>query len=108
MEGHVVAILGAEDLSSVVAVSPYKSSEGITASLFAHLRVIPSTHSQRLPPRPPIPQSDLAYDALESNPYLPFWTVWKPATPWSKAKWDRGSEAGLDRQRPDYMVAVVE
>jgi tRNA-splicing endonuclease subunit Sen54 len=63
------------------------------ASLFAHLRV-----TLQSPPRP----------RPDTNPYMPFFHVWKPATAWSKAKWDRGSDEGLARQRPDYAVAAVE
>jgi len=48
------------------------------------------------------------YDLLHSNPYLPFWHVWKPATPWSKINWDRGSDAGLINQKPEYIVAVIK
>ncbi len=79
-----------------------------TASLFAHLRIIPTTHSQPLPSRPPAPYTDSTFDALLTNPYLPFWNVWKPATPWSKANWDKGSTGGIERQKPDYIIAVVE
>ena len=46
--------------------------------------------------------------SLTSNPYTPFWMVWKPARPWSKAKWAKGSSEGLAVQPPDYAVAVVE
>ena len=54
--------------------------------------------------------SDLAspYQALSINPYIPFWHVWKPATPWSKVRWDKGSDDGLRTMRPEYTVAVIE
>ncbi|CAD6572108.1 MAG: tRNA-splicing endonuclease subunit sen54, partial [Tremellales sp. Tagirdzhanova-0007] len=78
------------------------------SSLFSHLRIIKTSHSQPLPFRPPAPPIYSAYDALLSNPYLPFWNVWKPATTWSKAKWDKGSSEGLERQKADYILAVIE
>lgn len=67
-----------------------------SASLFRHLRIVPASHDKPLPSRPP-----------SDNPYLPFFHVWKPAIPWSKAKWDRGSIAGLERQPPDYQISAI-
>ncbi|ORY34221.1 hypothetical protein BCR39DRAFT_516853 [Naematelia encephala] len=77
-------------------------------SLFMSLRVIPTLHTAPLPSRPRAPISPSIYDDLIRNPYLPFFHVWKPAAPWSKVKWDKGSSAGLLRHRPDYFVAVVD
>lgn len=65
------------------------------------LRVIPSSHAL------PRPHSAPPVD-LEDNPYLPFWHVWKPATPWSKGSWDRASPEGLQSQRPEYIAAVIK
>lgn len=67
------------------------------ASLFAHLRIIPTGHTVPLKPRAP-----------EVNPYLPFYHVWKPAYPWAKNRWDKGSAAGLAEQPPSYHIAAVE
>jgi len=65
-------------------------------------------HEQPIPPPPaPTPQTSI-YDPLTANPYLPFFHVWKPVSAWSKVKWDRGSEAGIAQQKPDYILAVVE
>ena len=77
-------------------------------SIFSHLRIIPTGHTQPLPPRPTPPVSENIYDALVQNPYLPFYHIWKPATPWSKAKWEKGTEEGLARQKPDYYAAIIE
>ncbi|ORX34768.1 hypothetical protein BD324DRAFT_583229 [Kockovaella imperatae] len=43
-----------------------------------------------------------------TNPYTPFWHVWKPDRPWSKAQWDKSSAAGLARQPFDFAVAAVD
>jgi tRNA-splicing endonuclease subunit Sen54 len=48
------------------------------------------------------------YAPLDTNPYLPFFHVWKPVSSWSKVKWDRGSSEGIAQQKPDYILAVVE
>lgn len=80
------------------------------ASMFSTLRIIPAGHDNPVPPRTEAsgPLGDPKYEPLVHNPYLPFFHVWKPVTAWSKAKWDRGSSAGLEQQRPDYAVAAVE
>ncbi|WVR03624.1 hypothetical protein IAU60_000617 [Kwoniella sp. DSM 27419] len=81
------------------------------SSIFSHLRVIPAGHSQPLPRRaPPPPPSTHAtiYDPLRHNPYLPFFHIWKPATPWNKRTWDKGSEEGIKAMKPDYYAGVVE
>ncbi|KAL7424141.1 tRNA-splicing endonuclease subunit sen54 [Cryptotrichosporon argae] len=98
------------------------------ASILKHLRIVPSGHAQPVPPvssasavsapaaslsaapTAPVaaPLEEQPYAPLERNPYLPFFHVWKPATSWAKGKWDRGSAAGLARQRPEFSVAVVE
>lgn len=78
------------------------------ASLFAHLRMTPSSHSAPLPVRAISFDSASPYSILDCNPYLPFFHVWKPATAWSKAKWDKGSAAGLATQKPDFFIAAVE
>jgi hypothetical protein len=80
----------------------------MTGSIFSHLRIVPTGHTQPLPPRPTQPTSENIYDALVHNPYLPFYHIWKPATPWSKAKWEKGTEEGLARQKPDYYAAIIE
>jgi tRNA-splicing endonuclease subunit Sen54 len=80
----------------------------MAGSIFSHLRIIPTGHTQPLPPRPTPPTSENIYDALIDNPYLPFYHIWKPATPWSKAKWEKGTEEGLARQKPDYYAAIIE
>ena len=80
----------------------------MTGSIFSHLRIVPTGHTQPLPPRPNPPTSENIYDALVQNPYLPFYHIWKPATPWSKAKWEKGTEEGLARQKPDYYAAIIE
>jgi len=80
----------------------------MTGSIFSHLRIVPTGHTQPLPPRPTPPTSERIYDALIHNPYLPFYHIWKPATPWSKAKWEKGTEEGLARQKPDYYAAIIE
>ncbi|KAK8845542.1 hypothetical protein IAR55_006257 [Kwoniella newhampshirensis] len=65
-------------------------------------------HKQPLTSRLPSPSTTSIYDPLTVNPYLPFFHVWKPATAWSKRVWDKGSEEGLQKQRPDYFAAIVE
>jgi tRNA-splicing endonuclease subunit Sen54 len=80
----------------------------MAGSIFSHLRIVPTGHTQPLPPRPTPPTSENIYDALVHNPYLPFYHIWKPATPWSKAKWEKGTEEGLARQKPDYYAAIIE
>jgi tRNA-splicing endonuclease subunit Sen54 len=80
----------------------------MSGSIFSHLRIVPTGHTQPLPPRPTPPTSENIYDALIDNPYLPFYHIWKPATPWSKAKWEKGTEEGLARQKPDYYAAIIE
>ncbi|WOO84720.1 putative tRNA-splicing endonuclease subunit sen54 [Vanrija pseudolonga] len=77
-------------------------------SIYSELRFIPSGHSNPTPPPISSGPATSIYDALERNPYLPFFHVWKPVTAWSKAKWDRGSAEGLAKQKPDYILAVVE
>ncbi|KAL1407053.1 tRNA-splicing endonuclease subunit sen54 [Vanrija albida] len=77
-------------------------------SMYSELRFIPSGHSQPTPQQGSSAPVTSIYDALERNPYLPFFHVWKPVTAWSKAKWDRGSTEGLGKQKPDYILAVVE
>jgi tRNA-splicing endonuclease subunit Sen54 len=79
----------------------------MAGSIFSHLRIVPTGHTQPLPPPTP-PTSENIYDALVHNPYLPFYHIWKPATPWSKAKWEKGTEEGLARQKPDYYAAIIE
>lgn len=64
--------------------------------MFRHLRLVPSSHAHPLPSR-----------SASLNPYLPFYHIWKPAVPWSKAKWERGSPAGLLRQPPDFQAAAI-
>lgn len=76
--------------------------------MFSHLRIVPTGHAQPLPPRVHSAPSDSIYDCLERNPYIPFFHVWKPATTWSKAKWEKGSEEGLIRQKPDFFAAMIE
>ncbi|ODN76174.1 hypothetical protein L202_06093 [Cryptococcus amylolentus CBS 6039] len=76
-------------------------------SIFQHLRFIPAGHSQPLPPRPLPPVETSIYSPLEVNPYIPFWHIWKPMTPWSKKSWEKGSDEGLKAQRPDYFAAVI-
>lgn len=78
-----------------------------TASLFASLRCIPGGHQNPVPAKAELEEASV-YDSLARNPYLPFFHVWKPATTWSKNNWDKGSEEGLERQKPEYTVAVVE
>ena len=80
----------------------------MTGSIFSHLRIVPTGHTQPLPPRPTPPTSENIYDALIHNPYLPFYHIWKPATPWSKAKWEKGTEEVLARQKPHYYAAIIE
>ena len=80
----------------------------VLASLFSQLRITPSSHSVPLPLRPTSPDNASLYSCLEGNPYLPFFHVWKPATAWSKAKWDKGSAAGLSTQKPDFFIAAIE
>jgi tRNA-splicing endonuclease subunit Sen54 len=72
------------------------------------MRFIPTGHSHPVPPAPPSTPGDSQYTPLIDNPYIPFFHVWKPVTAWSKAKWDRGSPAGLALQRPDYAIAAIE
>lgn len=85
-----------------------KSDVTDLASLFAKLRIIPHGHDNQLPSRLSPPVSQSIYQPLEHNPYLPFFHVWKPATPWSKSKWDKGSVQGLASQKPDYYAAIIE
>ncbi|EIW67947.1 hypothetical protein TREMEDRAFT_14304, partial [Tremella mesenterica DSM 1558] len=77
-------------------------------SLFSHLRIIPTTHSAPLPLRPTSTAKDSIYSDLKTNPYIPFFHVWKPAVAFSKVRWDRGSAQGLINQPPDFFVAAVE
>jgi len=79
------------------------------ASIFSHLRFIPSGHLDLPSLRPAFCGiQHTSYDSLILNPYLPFFNIWKPAVAWSKAKWDKGSDEGLRRQKPDFVAAVVE
>jgi tRNA-splicing endonuclease subunit Sen54 len=48
------------------------------------------------------------YRPLVSNPYLPFYHVWKPNTHWTNAKWDKGSDEGLKTNPPAFWIGVVE
>jgi tRNA-splicing endonuclease subunit Sen54 len=84
--------------STIVGCSSTRPSTELTcvASLFKHLRLVPTSHTQPLPPR-----------SKSINPYLPFFHIWKPAVPWSKAKWDRGSLEGLERQPPNFQAAAI-
>lgn len=77
--------------------------------MFAHLRFVPAGHGNPVPriPLAAAPTGSI-YDPLQTNPYLPFFHVWKPVTSWSKVKWDRGSAEGIAQQKPDYIAAVVE
>ncbi|KAK4688042.1 tRNA-splicing endonuclease subunit Sen54, partial [Tremellales sp. Uapishka_1] len=77
-------------------------------SLFSHLRIVPAGHDLPLVSTAPVLPSISIYGPLVENPYLPFFNVWKPATPWSKTRWDKGSDEGLIRQKPDYIAAIVE
>ncbi|WVQ80847.1 hypothetical protein IAT38_002954 [Cryptococcus sp. DSM 104549] len=77
-------------------------------SIFKHLRIVPSGHSQPLPLRPRPPPATSIYDHLIANPYIPFFHIWKPMTPWSKRVWDKGSEEGMRTQRPDYFAGVIQ
>jgi tRNA-splicing endonuclease subunit Sen54 len=79
-----------------------------SASMFSHLRIVPTGHHLPLPPVTTIVDNDSIYNPLISNPYLPFFNIWKPATPWSKGKWDKGSDEGIARQKPDYIAAIIE
>ncbi|WWD22493.1 hypothetical protein CI109_106986 [Kwoniella shandongensis] len=65
-------------------------------------------HDQALPSRLLPPTTKSIYDPLVVNPYLPFFHIWKPATPWSKRVWDKGDGESLQKQRPDYFAAIVE
>ncbi|TXT04988.1 hypothetical protein VHUM_03808 [Vanrija humicola] len=78
------------------------------SSMYSELRFVPSGHSNPTPPQGSSGPAVSIYDPLERNPYLPFFHIWKPVTAWSKAKWDRGSTEGLVKQKPDYILAVVE
>ncbi|CAK9779710.1 hypothetical protein CC85DRAFT_307904 [Cutaneotrichosporon oleaginosum] len=78
------------------------------SSIFTHIRFIPAGHTHPVPSRLSCAAGNSQYSSLVDNPYLPFFHVWKPVTSWSKAKWDRGSPAGLANQRPDYAIAAVE
>lgn len=80
----------------------------LSGMLLENLRRIPHGHSTPLPSRADRQTTSDPYEPLARNPYLPFFHVWKPNTPWSKSKWDKGSEVGLAVQQPDYVVAVVE
>lgn len=83
-------------------------------ALYEKLRIIPSGHSHpsRIPASPsPTPAADATEDpfaSLVENPYLPFFHVWKPATHWTRGKWDRGSPEGLRSLPPDFWIGVVE
>ncbi|WRT63861.1 uncharacterized protein IL334_000786 [Kwoniella shivajii] len=77
-------------------------------SIFKHLRIIPQGHSQSLPLRPKPEATELAYDPLKHNPYLPFYHIWKPSAPFTKRGWDKGSHQGLIDCPPSYYAAVVE
>ncbi|BEI98382.1 hypothetical protein CcaverHIS631_0306810 [Cutaneotrichosporon cavernicola] len=88
-----------------------KSWSGETySSIFSHLRFIPSGHTHPVPPSSTASESESQsqFAPLLTNPYIPFFHVWKPVTAWSKAKWDRGSVVGLENQKPDYAIAAVE
>ncbi|GMK56892.1 hypothetical protein CspeluHIS016_0307320 [Cutaneotrichosporon spelunceum] len=90
------------------------------SSMFKHIRFVPSGHSHPLPNpansegaaegavEPGTADRRDQYAPLLANPYIPFFHVWKPVTAWSKAKWDRGSPAGLANQKPDYAISAVE
>ncbi|KAI5449698.1 tRNA-splicing endonuclease subunit sen54 [Naganishia albida] len=83
-------------------------------ALYEKLRIIPSGHSHpsRIPASPsPTPAADATEDpfaSLVENPYLPFFHVWKPATHWTRGKWDRGSPEGLQSLPPDFWIGVVD
>jgi tRNA-splicing endonuclease subunit Sen54 len=88
-------------------------------SLFAHLRIIPAGHSQPIN-NPPTTQPSTAipatttyntgnqYEALEENPYLPFFHVWQPSVNWSRKDWLKGTDEGLSQLPPNYWLAVVK
>lgn len=82
-------------------------------SLFARLRIIPSGWSTPISLDSPAAPTgtDIAntiFTPLDTNPYLPFWHVWKPSRSFSKKVWDGGSARGLAELPPDFWVAVVE
>lgn len=77
-------------------------------SIVSRLRIVPTGHHQPLPARSSPALTDSIYSCLDRNPYIPFFHIWKPATPWSKSKWDKGSDEGLIRQKPDFFAAIVE
>jgi tRNA-splicing endonuclease subunit Sen54 len=100
-------------ICSVLSLS-VSVSDTPAASIFSHLRFVPAGHSNPVPSAPaPIgvaaasPEASV-YAPLDTNPYLPFFHVWKPVSSWSKVKWDRGSSEGIAQQKPDYILAVVE
>ncbi|KAJ9104989.1 hypothetical protein QFC20_004429 [Naganishia adeliensis] len=71
-------------------------------ALYEKLRIIPSGHSHPSSISPPstseqssMNETDDPFECLLENPYLPFFHVWKPATHWTRGKWDRGSAEGL-------------
>jgi tRNA-splicing endonuclease subunit Sen54 len=81
--------------------------------LYEKLRIISSGHSHpssitRPPTENPTTDSTDPYESLLENPYLPFFHVWKPATHWTRGKWDRGSAEGLQTLPPDFWIGVVE
>jgi tRNA-splicing endonuclease subunit Sen54 len=92
-----------------------------TGDLYKKLRIIPAGHSQ--PVADEVNTStistsnsgtedgqsfDAIYEPLVSNPYLPFFHVWKPNTNWTNAKWDKGSNEGLKTIPPAFWIGVVE
>lgn len=87
-------------------------------SIFSHLRLVPSGHSQPIN-NPPTDKASTAihatatyddeqYACLEANPYIPFFHVWQPSVSWSRKDWLKGSEQGLAQLPPNFWLAVIK
>ena len=87
-------------------------------SIFSHLRLVPSGHSQPVD-NPPTSKLSTAipatstyaadpYASLDANPYIPFFHVWQPSVSWSRKDWLKGSEQGLAQLPPNFWLAVIK